>query len=174
MDCKTIFENLAGDFKATLNKIGLEDLKNAVPDISADTLKSLIQSIKERAEHLNAEDINNLWETAKELCRNNPIQATILVLQVLILACPLLLTAPFLALLGFTGVGPLAGSIAASLQSAYGVNAIFSTLQSAAMGGYGASIVAGGVRAASFAGTAINLAKGFWYNSTETAPTPKS
>lgn len=109
MDCKTIFENLAGDFKATLNKIGLEDLKNAVPDISADTLKSLIQSIKERAEHLNAEDINNLWETAKELCRNNPIQATILVLQVLILACPLLLTAPFLALLGFTGVGPLAG-----------------------------------------------------------------
>lgn len=62
-------------------------------------------------------------------------------------------------------------SIVARLQAIHGVNVIWSTLQSAAMGGYGAPIVAGGVRAGAVAGAAVNLVKGFWYNSTETAST---
>jgi len=43
-------------------------------------------------------------------------------------------------------------SLVAAFQSAWGVNALFSLLQSAAMGGYGAPIVAGVVQAASVAG----------------------
>lgn len=38
------------------------------------------------------------------------------------------------------------GSWAAAHQSAYGVSAIFSALQSAAMGGYGATVVGGVVQ----------------------------
>ena len=60
MDFKAIFDHFAGDFKAALKNISLEDLNNAIPDIAADTFEKLIQSIRERAEHLNAEDINNL------------------------------------------------------------------------------------------------------------------
>jgi hypothetical protein len=45
-----------------------------------------------------------------------------------------------LAILGFTGIGPAAGSAAAGWQAAAGsvaAGSLFSTLQSAAMGGYG-------------------------------------
>ena len=44
------------------------------------------------------------------------------------------------AILGFTGIGPAAGSVAGSWQAAAGAvtaGSLFSTLQSAAMGGYG-------------------------------------
>ena len=45
-----------------------------------------------------------------------------------------------IAILGFTGIGPAAGSVAGSWQAAAGAvtaGSLFSTLQSAAMGGYG-------------------------------------
>ena len=45
-----------------------------------------------------------------------------------------------IAILGFTGIGPAAGSVAGSWQAAAGAvtaGSLLSTLQSAAMGGYG-------------------------------------
>lgn len=47
----------------------------------------------------------------------------------------------------------LIGSIAAAYQSTFGANAMFATLQSAAMGGYGAPVVVGCVQ-----GTAAAMA----------------
>ena len=43
-------------------------------------------------------------------------------------------------------------SLVASFQSSWGINALFSLLQSAAMGGYGAPIVAGAVKGAAALG----------------------
>ncbi|KAK8059406.1 hypothetical protein PG996_009336 [Apiospora saccharicola] len=47
------------------------------------------------------------------------------------------LVGPALGAVGFGAIGPIARSIAATVQSAGAVGAAFSTLQSAAMGGYG-------------------------------------
>ncbi|KAK7981646.1 hypothetical protein PG988_003884 [Apiospora saccharicola] len=51
------------------------------------------------------------------------------------------LVGPALGVIGFSAIGPVAGSIAATAQSAGVVGATFSTLQSAAMGGYGLAAV---------------------------------
>ena len=51
----------------------------------------------------------------------------------------------------------LKASLVAAFQSAWGVNALFSLLQSAAMGGYGAPIVAGVMKGASAVGSFIKL-----------------
>lgn len=54
----------------------------------------------------------------------------------------------------------MTGGLAASAQSMFGVGAVFSTLQSAAMGGYGVaavhSVISGGAAAAGLAATAKN------------------
>ncbi|TKX23424.1 putative integral membrane protein-2 [Elsinoe australis] len=77
---------------------------------------------------------------------NNPKMSAVGLLSFLIVAVPGLVAGPALAALGFGSVGPVAGSWAAAHQSAYGVSAIFSALQSAAMGGYGATVVGGVVQ----------------------------
>ena len=54
------------------------------------------------------------------------------------------------------------GGAAAATQSAVGVGVVFSTLQSAAMGGYGVPIVAGVVKGGAVAaGAAVGLAAKF-------------
>ncbi|CAH0015722.1 unnamed protein product [Clonostachys rhizophaga] len=57
-------------------------------------------------------------------------------------AAPLVMPA-LLGAAGFSTIGPVAGSMAAGMQSAGWVG--FSTLQSAGMGGYGVSVVTGAV-----------------------------
>ncbi|KAK0620138.1 hypothetical protein B0T14DRAFT_520659 [Immersiella caudata] len=75
-----------------------------------------------------------------------------------VVAAPAVLTAPVLSAVGFTSLGPAAGSIAAGVQGASTVaGGLFATLQSAAMGGYGAAAVAG---AAQVAGGAVAAAGG--------------
>ncbi|KAK8029632.1 hypothetical protein PG993_010923 [Apiospora rasikravindrae] len=51
------------------------------------------------------------------------------------------LMVPALGAVGFSALGPVAGSLAATAQSAGAVGAVFSTLQSAAMGGAGMAAV---------------------------------
>ncbi|KAF1996227.1 hypothetical protein P154DRAFT_580154 [Amniculicola lignicola CBS 123094] len=71
------------------------------------------------------------------------------------------ITAPLLGLVGFTGVGVAAGSLAAGIQSGLGnvvAGGVFATLQSAAMGGYGAATVAGAVAQTAIAAEAIHAA----------------
>ncbi|THV64432.1 hypothetical protein D6D28_09910 [Aureobasidium pullulans] len=77
------------------------------------------------------------------------------VVAVVILVYPMCVAAPFLGALGFTHAGPAAGSIAAAVQTPFGVGALFSTLQSAAMAGYGVAVVSGVVQSAAAAGVAF-------------------
>ncbi|KAF2231848.1 hypothetical protein EV356DRAFT_535188 [Viridothelium virens] len=70
---------------------------------------------------------------------------------------PALFTGPLLGLLGFGAAGPVAGSIAAGIQSIIAPVAggsLFAILQSAGIGGFGAAIVNGVVAA----GGAIGMA----------------
>lgn len=67
----------------------------------------------------------------------------------------LMMIPPLLASIGFSAVGPVAGSLAASFQSTFGATAGFSFLQSVAMGGISTSswmslTALGGTLAASF------------------------
>lgn len=109
MDFKNISDSLVEGFKVALNNVSLEDLKYVVPNSSADTLKTLIQSIKEHAEHLNPGDVNTLWKVTKEFCYNNPIQITFLLLDFLTFTSPLFFARRLLALLGFASHGPVVG-----------------------------------------------------------------
>ncbi|KAI7479516.1 hypothetical protein KC351_g7509 [Hortaea werneckii] len=54
---------------------------------------------------------------------------------------------PLLGALGFTSLGPAAGTAAAWFQATFGTTAVFSTLQSYMMAGYGVPIVGGIVQA---------------------------
>ncbi|KAL2266879.1 hypothetical protein VTJ83DRAFT_4156 [Remersonia thermophila] len=66
-------------------------------------------------------------------------------------AAPAIITAPLLAIAGFGPGGPVAGGLAAAVQSSIGnvaAGSLFATLQSAAMGGYGAAQVAAAVQGA--------------------------
>lgn len=51
----------------------------------------------------------------------------------------------------------LIASIVAGFQSLFGVNRVFSLLQSAPMGGFGGPILAAGVRLLAGAGTVVNF-----------------
>ncbi|KAK7967431.1 uncharacterized protein PG986_001708 [Apiospora aurea] len=52
-----------------------------------------------------------------------------------------LLMGPVLGAIGFSSIGPVAGSVAAGIQSTGAAGAVFSACQSAAMGGYGIAAV---------------------------------
>ncbi|TLD11525.1 hypothetical protein PspLS_11423, partial [Pyricularia sp. CBS 133598] len=65
------------------------------------------------------------------------------------LVAPALIALPALGAVGFSASGPVAGSIAAAIQSGLGsvvAPSLFATFQSAAMGGYGAAAVFGAVQ----------------------------
>lgn len=85
------------------------NLMNSIPNIFPEALKDLAAGIKDNTGTPRPEDIQNLFETALKLCADNPIMAVICVLQVLLLAFPAAIIAPFLAILGFSGLGPVAG-----------------------------------------------------------------
>jgi hypothetical protein len=76
---------------------------------------------------------------------------------------PTLLTA-----LGFSAIGPVAGSLAAAYQSAFGATALFSTLQSVGMAGMASSTwaAAGGI------GTAASMLLGSFDNNPPPQPEP--
>ncbi|EMC94589.1 hypothetical protein BAUCODRAFT_25751 [Baudoinia panamericana UAMH 10762] len=70
----------------------------------------------------------------------DPGMTSLQVILVVVALTPGVVATPLLYTLGFSGLGPLAGSAAAAFQSTFGTIAGFSTLQSAAMAGYGAPV----------------------------------
>ncbi|KAL6152686.1 hypothetical protein ACJQWK_11340 [Exserohilum turcicum] len=78
-----------------------------------------------------------------------------------LLVAPGIITAPLLAVAGFTGSGVAAGSLAAAVQSGLGTvsaGSTFAVLQSAAMGGYGAGTVAAVAGGTAVAAEAVGAA----------------
>ncbi|KAF4311333.1 hypothetical protein GTA08_BOTSDO13076 [Botryosphaeria dothidea] len=75
----------------------------------------------------------------------HPYKMALCAVNTAVVLVPAIVTAPVLGFLGFTVLGPAAGSIAAILQSflsPIAAGSAFATLQSAAMGGYGVAVVA--------------------------------
>ncbi|KAF2769475.1 hypothetical protein EJ03DRAFT_382625 [Teratosphaeria nubilosa] len=103
-------------------------------------VKKTFGFLVEGLQHVNWPD---LPEQVKEQIRNKPNMTIFALLTLLVAVVPGLVATPLLNALGLSGLGPIAGSAAAWFQSTYGANALFSTLQSAAMGGYGAATVHG-------------------------------
>ncbi|KAJ4381212.1 hypothetical protein N0V86_003561 [Didymella sp. IMI 355093] len=89
-------------------------------------------------------DLEGMAQKLKRWIQEHPKEAATLLACLASALIAITLTPTMLGLIGFTPIGPAAGSIAASLQSAMGpvaAGSAFATLQSAAMGGYGAIIV---------------------------------
>ncbi|THW81294.1 hypothetical protein D6C98_06187 [Aureobasidium pullulans] len=114
-------------------EVNLEGITQAMTNVTLKDFTHLVDFVKDR--DLNADTITELFEEANKL-------------------------APFLNMIGFTvaNLAPAhmfhndlrnAASIVSAFQSISGVNALFSLLQSAMMGGYGAPIVAGAIQGAS-------------------------
>ncbi|EMR87764.1 hypothetical protein BcDW1_3554 [Botrytis cinerea BcDW1] len=77
---------------------------------------------------------------------NHPLLIALGLLSIIVIIWPGIVTAPFLALLGFMVLGPVAGSIASLTQSIFGnvaAGSVFAALQSAGMAGYGLVIING-------------------------------
>ncbi|KAH0286483.1 hypothetical protein M436DRAFT_51169 [Aureobasidium namibiae CBS 147.97] len=132
-------------------QVNLEDITKAITNVTLADFTHPVNTAKGR--ELNAETVTMLYEEASKLHgAGATLMAAALVTFVIIFCFPMAAATPFLTMLGFTNIGPAAASLVAVFQSAWGVNALFSLLQSAAMGGYGAPVVAGVVQAASAAG----------------------
>ncbi|THW03078.1 hypothetical protein D6D26_03780 [Aureobasidium pullulans] len=103
-------------------EVNLEGITQAMTNVTLKDFTHLVDFVKDR--DLNADTITELFEEANKL-------------------------APFLNMIGFTVANLAPASIVSAFQSISGVNALFSLLQSAMMGGYGAPIVAGAIQGAS-------------------------
>ncbi|EKG17573.1 hypothetical protein MPH_05194 [Macrophomina phaseolina MS6] len=90
----------------------------------------------------------------------HPLKTAVRIMNTAIIITPTIFTTPCLMFLGFTPLGPAAGSIAATLHSVLSPLAAgsgFSVLQSAAMGGYGSAVVAGTARVCATVGIALSF-----------------
>ncbi|KAK5703974.1 hypothetical protein LTR97_002987 [Elasticomyces elasticus] len=122
-----------------------------------DAAKAAFEMVQKLFGHLISGLKNVRWEDLPQGTRdhiaNNPKMCAVQIVMVLTAVVPGLVMAPGLAALGFGALGP--GGAAAGFQSVWGTPALFSALQSAAMGGYGTAIVGGAVSAASAAGGVV-------------------
>ncbi|KAK3652059.1 hypothetical protein LTR56_003284 [Elasticomyces elasticus] len=104
-----------------------------------ETAKAAFETVQKLFGHLVSGLKDIKWETlplhAKDHIKNNPGMSAFQIVMVIIAVAPGLVVAPALGLLGFSSIGPVAGSAAAGFQAANGATAGFSVLQSAAMGG---------------------------------------
>ncbi|WVF65629.1 hypothetical protein IAT40_000360 [Kwoniella sp. CBS 6097] len=126
----------------------------------------ILDKLAEAHVTIAAIDWQDLHGDTKKYVLENPKQTAFYVAKGVLFVAPALLTGPALGALGFTAVGPAAGSLATSAQSAIApvaARGIFATLQSAAMGGYGASVVGGTVQC--LVGTSLigDLMAGSWH-----------
>ncbi|KAG9512943.1 hypothetical protein KCV07_g9095, partial [Aureobasidium melanogenum] len=147
-------DNVPEDIWTLIKQLRIRDLVNAIKQIDLNDFQHLVNVARGRP--LNLETVILL---SKEFVKTRTGCATLVALAVVVgvilLVYPLAVASPFLAAVGFTSAGPAAGSVAAAAQSTFGVGAVFSTLQSAAMAGYGATIVAGVVQVTVIASTAV-------------------
>ncbi|KAF2792366.1 hypothetical protein K505DRAFT_246800 [Melanomma pulvis-pyrius CBS 109.77] len=88
----------------------------------------------------------------------HPYQTALHVVNGVVLLTPAAATILILSTLGFTSVGPAAGSTATAAMSYFGfvpAGGVIATLQSAAMGGYGAGVAAGAAQAGAVVSSAV-------------------
>ncbi|KAF2769476.1 hypothetical protein EJ03DRAFT_351216 [Teratosphaeria nubilosa] len=116
-----------------------------------ETAKNAIENFKNTfgnavvgLQHIKWEE---LPEHAKDYIKNNPKMTAFQILSLLLCLIPGLIVTPLLGIMGFSGIGPVAGTAAAGLQSSFGTPLVFRAFQSAAMGGWGAAAAAGVVGA---------------------------
>ncbi|KAG9681468.1 hypothetical protein KCU95_g14719, partial [Aureobasidium melanogenum] len=129
-------------------QVKLEDIAHAMRNITLADFTHLINIAK--GQKLNATTVTKLYEEASKVSGAGTALFTVaLVIAVIAFCFPMAAAALFLTPLGFTMNNIAAASIASTSQSIWGVNALFSLLQSAAMGGYGAPVVAAVVQGAS-------------------------
>ncbi|KAG9893935.1 SGNH hydrolase, partial [Aureobasidium melanogenum] len=147
-------DDVPEDIWTLVKQLRIRDLVNAIKQIVLNDFQHLVNVARGRP--LNLETVTLLF---KEFVKTRTGCATLVTLAVVVgiilLVYPLAVASPFLATMGFTSAGPAAGSVGAAAQSTFGVGAVFSTLQSAAMAGYGATIVAGIVQVSVIAITTV-------------------
>ncbi|KAI4736069.1 hypothetical protein E4T50_13427 [Aureobasidium sp. EXF-12298] len=121
--------------------VNLEDITKAITNVTLTDFNHLINVAKGR--ELNTDTVIKLYEEASKVHgAGSALMAAGLVISVISFCFPMAALSPISTALGFVGYGIAPTSLVAALQSVWGVNALFSLLQSAAMGGYGAPVVA--------------------------------
>ncbi|KAI1818671.1 hypothetical protein GGS20DRAFT_581425 [Poronia punctata] len=101
---------------------------------AADAVSKSIVGAVERAHEVNWKELAN---KTVEAVKENPRIAIVPAATVAGAVVAPVLMGPVLGAVGFSTVGPVAGSWAASLMSSGAVGPVYSLVQSAAMGGYG-------------------------------------
>ncbi|KAG6258480.1 hypothetical protein E4U49_006298 [Claviceps purpurea] len=102
--------------------------------------------------------LNQTFQQALNATCERPYSTAFIAAGVLVAAAPGLAVVPALGGLGFGGLGPVAASAAAGIQSGIGnvaAGSLFATLQSAGMGGAGTVMVNAAVSGAAAAGSAL-------------------
>ncbi|KAI7511974.1 hypothetical protein KC347_g2921 [Hortaea werneckii] len=117
---------------------------NRVANTTFEAAKEAFASLAQGLRHTHWEELTG-W--VRNYIVEHPGLTAAQIIWPVILAVPAIIAMPPLGALGFTGIGPAAGTAAAWFQAAFGTNVVFSTLQSYMMGGYGVSVVGGIVQA---------------------------
>ncbi|KAF2769474.1 hypothetical protein EJ03DRAFT_351213 [Teratosphaeria nubilosa] len=100
-------------------------------------VQKAVHSIKKSIADIVTKPVSKNLENVQNYCRRNARQLAIQAGAMTVAILPAIVAGPALAAMGFGAAGPVAGMLAPAWQSVFGTGALFSTLQSAAMGGYG-------------------------------------
>ncbi|KAH0368134.1 SGNH hydrolase, partial [Aureobasidium melanogenum] len=130
-------DNVPVDIWTLIKQLRIRDLVNAIKQIVLDDFQHLVNVARGRA--LNLETFTLLF---KEFVKTRTGCATLVTLAV-VFGIITFITIPFLESLGFISTGPASEPVVTTVQSTFGVNAMFRTLQSGVMDGSGLSLVAG-------------------------------
>ncbi|KAI4730228.1 hypothetical protein E4T49_02144 [Aureobasidium sp. EXF-10728] len=142
------------DMWTLLKQLRICDFLTAIKQVVLGDFQRLVNVTKGRP--LNFETVALLFkESIKTRTGLTALNIFAVVVCIILLVYPMAIASPFLSAAGFTDAGPAAGSVAAATQATFGVGAVFSTLQSAAMAGYGVTVVATVAQATVIASTAI-------------------
>jgi hypothetical protein len=100
---------LPGGLHGLFAKVNLQDITTAMRNITLADFNHLAEFAKGR--ELNADTISKLYEEARKLPgAGSTLMAAALVILIIILCFPMAAVTPFLSLLGFTNLGPAAGT----------------------------------------------------------------
>ncbi|KAH6651641.1 hypothetical protein BKA67DRAFT_571453, partial [Truncatella angustata] len=164
---------MAGRSISRFLELSYRRVENAVADVDWDKLgkdvvdfhlaagKGVENTFHNVSTLVKETDWAELGRNATETVKNNPKTVLVPVGVVGGAVTGGLLMGPVLCAVGFSSIGPVAGSVAAGVQSAGAAGALFSTLQSAAMGGYGlAGVLTSFAGVGAAAGAAVGVASG--------------
>ncbi|OTA24268.1 hypothetical protein BTJ68_13740 [Hortaea werneckii EXF-2000] len=99
------------------------------------TFEAAKESFASHAQGLRHTQLEDLPGWVRNYIVEHPGLTAAQIICLVILAVPAIITMPLLGALGFTSLGPAAGTAAAWFQATFGATAVFSTLQSYMMAG---------------------------------------